>query len=118
MQHLIYWGGLKRPIEWSLKTWLAPWAYIASVIYHDTVWYPLLGRGRVKQALESKWGRLFHNWERVKPDAAGYPDVGPDRPGLVRGVWNLLALSMRILGTCIREAPERTLRKRRRATVD
>ena len=24
MQHQIYWGPLKKPIEWSLKTWLAP----------------------------------------------------------------------------------------------
>ena len=31
MQHKIYWGPLKKPIEWSLKTVLAPWAYIASV---------------------------------------------------------------------------------------
>ena len=34
MQHRIYWGPLKKPVEWSLKTWLAPWAYIA-VVYHD-----------------------------------------------------------------------------------
>ena len=34
MQHKIYWGPLKKPIEWSLKTVLAPWAYIASVVYH------------------------------------------------------------------------------------
>ena len=27
--HLL--GPLKKPIEWSLKTWLAPWAYVASV---------------------------------------------------------------------------------------
>ena len=27
-QHRIYWGPLKKPIEWSLKTWLRPggWA--------------------------------------------------------------------------------------------
>ena len=40
MQHQIYWGKLKKPIEWSLKTWLAPWAYLASVAYHDLYWYP------------------------------------------------------------------------------
>ena len=28
-QHRIYWGPLKKPLEWSLKTWLAPWAYVA-----------------------------------------------------------------------------------------
>ena len=41
MQHQIYWGPMKKPIEWSLKTVLAPWAYIASVIYHDSFWYPM-----------------------------------------------------------------------------
>jgi len=30
-QHLIYWGPLKKPVEWTLKTILAPWSYIASV---------------------------------------------------------------------------------------
>jgi hypothetical protein len=46
MQHYIYWGPLKKPIEWSLKTVLAPWAYMASVIYHDSIWYPLNARSR------------------------------------------------------------------------
>jgi hypothetical protein len=44
MQHKIYWGPLKKPIEWSLKTVLAPWSYVASVAYHDTIWYPWWGR--------------------------------------------------------------------------
>ena len=43
MQHQIYWGKLKTWIEWSLKTWMAPWAYIASVLYHDMYWYPKNG---------------------------------------------------------------------------
>ncbi|WP_343390150.1 hypothetical protein [Candidatus Amarobacter glycogenicus] len=40
IQHKMHWGPLKRPAEWSLKTFLAPWAYMASVIYHDSIWYP------------------------------------------------------------------------------
>ena len=67
MQHLIYWGPLKGPIEWSLKTWLAPWAYIASVVYHDSFWYPLKGRVRVQKALGSKWGRLFQRFRVSSP---------------------------------------------------
>src|SRR4029078_7248628 len=39
MQHLIYWGPLKKTIEWSLKTILASWADIARVRCHDEVWY-------------------------------------------------------------------------------
>ncbi len=77
MQHKIYWGGLKRPIEWSLKTWLAPWAYVASIAYHDYYWYPFIGKERVEQALFSEWGRLFFNYENLTPDEQGWPDVGP-----------------------------------------
>jgi uncharacterized protein (DUF362 family) len=115
MQHKIYWGRLKTALEWSLKTWLALWAYIASVIYHDSFWYPVRGQARVQKVLASKWGRLFHHWEKTRPDESGYPTIGPQPAGLVRSTWNLLGLAFKILLTCIREAPERTLRKRRRA---
>jgi uncharacterized protein (DUF362 family) len=77
MQHKIYWGGLKRPIEWSLKTWLAPWAYVASIAYHDYYWYPFVGKERVEEALFSDWGRLFFNYENLTPDEQGWPEVGP-----------------------------------------
>ena len=77
MQHNIYWGPLRKPIEWSLKTVLAPWAYIASVIYHDSFWYPMQGGdARSEQVLDSPWGRLFENWEQLTPDANGFPHVG------------------------------------------
>ncbi len=62
MQHLIYWGWLKRPVEWSLKTWLAPWSYLASRLYHDGYWYPWVGKSRVQQCLDSQWGRLFQHY--------------------------------------------------------
>ena len=76
MQHLIYWGPLRKPVEWSLKTVLAPWAYIASVLYHDSFWYPWNAERMTKQVLASPWGRLFQNWERLHADADGFPDVG------------------------------------------
>ncbi len=72
MQHAIYWGRLKRPIEWSLRTWLAPWAYLASILYHDFYWYPFVGRPRVRRALDSSWGRLFTDFENVTVHDAGY----------------------------------------------
>ena len=117
MQHKIYWGRLKTVLEWSLKTWLAPWAYIASVLYHDSFWYPVLGRRRVMEALKSKWGRLFNNWEIVTPNDKGYPNVGPDAPSLVRGTLRLMWMSVKILGTCIKEAPEIAARKRRKTAT-
>jgi uncharacterized protein (DUF362 family) len=72
MQHKIYWGGLKKPIEWSLKTWLAPWAYLASIAYHDYYWYPFIGKARVDDVLNSEWGQLFRNWEQLTPDEQGW----------------------------------------------
>ncbi len=115
MQHLIYWGKLKRPIEWSLKTWLAPWAYIASVIYHDSYWYPFLAKKMMAEVLESEWGRLFRNWETVQADAtgAGYPDVGAAAAEIKRVGFRAFMRSLGILGTCIREAPEFSNRKRK-----
>lgn len=118
MQHLIYWGWLNGFLEWSLRTWLAPWAYIASVLYHDTFWYPIFGRVRVREVLRSQWGRLFQNWESARPDESGYPDVGSESSGVVRGTFKLIGLSMRILITCIKEAPEWAVKKRKRASVD
>jgi uncharacterized protein (DUF362 family) len=116
-QHRIYWGPLKRPIEWSLKTWLAPWSYLASVAYHDLFWYPRYGTGRVNQALKSKWGRLFANWEHVQPDAAGqgYPDVGEAQPQLVLAGSRHFKEGMRLMGMAVAESPEMQNRRNRRA---
>ena len=113
MQHKIYWGPLKKPIEWSLKTILAPWAYIASVIYHDSFWYPTKARRTMRAVLASEWGRLFRNWEHVRPNEDGYPDVGAAPAELERAGWAAFRQSLGILGTCIREAPEFATRKRK-----
>jgi len=62
MQHAIYWGPLRRPVGWSLKTWLAPWSYLASILYHDVYWYHLKGRRRVREMAATPWGRLFESY--------------------------------------------------------
>ena len=113
MQHRIYWGGLKKPLEWSLKTWLAPWSYIASVLYHDSFWYPLRARRAMDEVLTSEWGRLFQNWEHVQPNELGYPDVGEAPLKLHLSGASAFARSLKILGTCIKEAPEFGRRKRK-----
>ncbi|HSM50290.1 MAG TPA: DUF362 domain-containing protein [Thermoanaerobaculia bacterium] len=115
MQHRIYWGPLKKPIEWSLKTVLAPWAYLASVIYHDSFWYPLVARAKMRQCLASPWGRLFQNWERLRPDAQGFPEVGETAAELKRTGLSAFVTSLGILWTCIKEAPEFAARRRRAA---
>jgi len=116
MQHLIYWGFLKRPLEWSLKTVLAPWAYLASVLYHDSFWYPLRARRRMAAVLDSPWGRLFRNWEKVVPTDEGYPDVGTEPAQLGRTGWRALCQSFAILALCLREAPEFARHRRKRVS--
>src|SRR5690349_11952787 len=106
MQHKIYWGPMKKPIEWSLKTVLAPWAYIASVIYHDSYWYPVNAKRNMEGVLASPWGRLFRNWENVTADANGYPQVGDAPAEVTRAGMHAFKQSLGILGTCIKEAPE------------
>jgi len=106
-QHKIYWGPLKKPIEWSLKTWLAPWAYIASVIFHDMYWYPLEGKKRLYKTLKTDWGRLFDNWELLKPDAdgLGFPDLGSKEQRMkIRPSHYLTA--MRLVAMALKESPE------------
>jgi uncharacterized protein (DUF362 family) len=106
MQHKIYWGPLKKPLEWSLKTVLAPWAYIASVIYHDSFWYPTRAKKAMHDVLNSEWGRLFRNWEQLTPDEKGFPTVGQQPAELQLTGWRAFLQSIAILGTCLKEAPE------------
>ena len=114
MQHKIYWGPLKKPIEWSLKTVLAPWAYIASVTYHDMLWYPLVAKTKMAGVLESAWGKLFSNWNRVTPDARGYENVGEEAAVVERTGFKAFLTSLKVLVTCLIEAPEITARRRTR----
>ncbi|MFH1130997.1 MAG: DUF362 domain-containing protein [Pseudomonadota bacterium] len=113
MQHEIYWGRLKNLVEWSLKTWLAPWSYLASVIYHDVYWYPQNGNRRVHQALQSDWGRLFHNWDNLTPDEDGFKDSGLPPHDFARSTADLMKIGIRLVGTAAKEAPEVASRLKR-----
>ena len=100
-------------MEWSLKTVLAPWAYVASVVYHDSFWYPLKAKALMREALNSPWGRLFRNWEHTTPTERGYPVTVGRVADLRRTGFRALVRSIGILGTCLREAPEFAMRRRR-----
>lgn len=114
-QHRIYWGPLKKPVEWSLKTWLAPWAYVASVAYHDLFWYPRYAAERITPVLQSDWGRLFANWNtaRRSDDGAGFTELGQASPELVRSGLSHFAEGFRLIGMAVAESPEVAARKRR-----
>ena len=66
-QKMIYHGPLKPFESALLRSPVVPWSYAASRVYHDVLWYPLVGNRRVEEALDAKWGRLF----------AGYGDMPP-----------------------------------------
>ena len=107
MQHKIYWGPMKKPIEWSLKTVLAPWAYIASVIYHDSFWYPVNAKRMMRDVLDEPVGPAVPQLG----DGAGGRERLPGRRRRTprrssKTGGKALLESLGILGTCIKEAPE------------
>ncbi|MBI5787275.1 MAG: DUF362 domain-containing protein [Candidatus Schekmanbacteria bacterium] len=61
-QKMIYWGPLKPLEKVLLRTVLAPWSYVASILYHDYYWYPFVGRPRVNAMLNTEWGKLFKQY--------------------------------------------------------
>lgn len=115
MQHKIYWGPLKKPVEWSLKTWMAPWAYIASVVYHDMYWYPRNSKTKMEKCLKSDWGRLFQNWGNVNETESGYEGIGESSPKFHKNVSAMVKQGIKVLGSCIKEAPEVAARRRRKS---
>lgn len=109
MQHKIYWGPLKKPIEWSLKTFLAPWSFLASVCYHDLFWYPV-HKKRVLNILKSPWGKLFNNWDelQIPPDQfdiPGWQEVGKKPAKLKKKTFKHMMKAFGVLGTTIKEIP-------------
>ena len=61
-QKLIYWGPLK-PLESALlRSPIAPWAFVASNLYHNGYWLRMIGRRRVEAAMKTGWGRLFQSY--------------------------------------------------------
>jgi len=61
-QKMIYWGALKPLEKILLRTFITPWSYLASIAYHDWYWYPFIGKKRVKEIINSDWGRLWQKY--------------------------------------------------------
>lgn len=62
-QKAIYWGPLKPLEGLLLRTPLVPWSYAASRLYHDVLWYPLVGYWRARRILQrTGWGELFRRY--------------------------------------------------------
>jgi hypothetical protein len=64
-QKMIYHGPLKPFESLLLRSPVVPWSFAASRAYYDGLWYPFVGNKRVKEALATKWGRLFSEYGNV-----------------------------------------------------
>jgi uncharacterized protein (DUF362 family) len=66
---LVIWGdqlirrGALRPFKrLLLHSPLVVWAPFASNVYHDLLWYPTIGRARIRAFARTDWGRLFESY--------------------------------------------------------
>lgn len=66
---LVIWGdqmirkGFLRPFErLLLHSPLMVWAPFASNVYHDVIWYPTIGRARIREFMQTEWGALFRKY--------------------------------------------------------
>ncbi len=66
---LVIWGdqmirkGFLRPLERILlHSPLMVWAPFASNVYHDAIWYPTIGRARIREFMRTEWGQLFRKY--------------------------------------------------------
>lgn len=93
-QKLIYHGPLKPLEKPLLQSPLVPWSYFASNFYHNVYWYPFVGRKRVVDALDTRWGRLFES----------YGDGSVVMPGMEPKTVAQAALGLVVLGTILASA--------------
>ena len=61
-QRLIYHGPLKPLENLLLRSPLVPWSFWASNVYHNDFWLRFIGRKRVREAMNTPWGRLFQQY--------------------------------------------------------
>jgi hypothetical protein len=62
-QKCIYHGWLKPFEKLLLRTAIAPWSYAASNLYHNAYWYPAIGKKRVREIMQTEWGKLFQTYQ-------------------------------------------------------
>jgi hypothetical protein len=66
---IVIWGdqmlrkGLLRFLEKPLlHSPLVVWAPFASNLYHDFLWYPVIGKKRIRKFMETEWGQMFQKY--------------------------------------------------------
>jgi hypothetical protein len=58
-----WFGPLRRLQKLFFRTPLVYVFVFASFLYHDYIWWPLVGRRRQKSVLATAWGRLFEGYQ-------------------------------------------------------
>ena len=61
-QKLIYWGPLKPLEKLLLRSPIAPWAFLASNLYHNWYWLKFIGQRWIREAMKTSWGKLFKTY--------------------------------------------------------
>ncbi len=98
-QKLIYHGWLHSLEKPLLRSPLVPWAYFATNVYHNVYWYPFIGRKRVAEALQTRWGKLFQSYGdgRVVMPGMEPKTVLQAAAGIALVLASLTALSTRLM---------------------
>jgi len=55
-------GFLRRLERLLLHSPLVVWAPFASNVYHDLIWYPTVGKKRIRQFMKTEWGELWKQY--------------------------------------------------------
>jgi len=61
---LIRLGPLRFAERLLLHSPLVVWAPFASNVYHDWIWYPTVGKSRIREFSRTEWGGLFREYAR------------------------------------------------------
>ena len=57
-------GPLRFLEKIALHSPLVVWAPFASNVYHDCLWYPIIGKKRIRSFAKTHWGKLFAQYDK------------------------------------------------------
>lgn len=82
----VIWGdqlirkGPLQPLEkLLLHSPLVAWAPFASNLYHDFLWYPLIGQQRIREFQRTEWGPVWDSYRPSSPSSTLSPRVLADQ---------------------------------------
>jgi len=74
-------GPLRFLEKVALHSPLVVWAPMASNIYHDWLWYPIVGQSRIREFRKTKWGHFMdERYGKGGPGAEAAAVSSPAQP--------------------------------------